>query len=68
MVCVYTYMPCLDSLLTCTNIYYYVVLKLASLVLLLIAFCFIAIIITSVVDSKSCICEIVTDIDYGCEA
>lgn len=60
MVCVYTYMPCLDSLLTCTNIYYYVALKLISLVLLFfIAFCFIVIIIISVVDSKSCIREIV---------
>lgn len=54
-------MPCLNSLLTCTNIYYNygVVLKLTSLVLLLIGFCFIATIIISAMDSKSCIHEIV---------
>lgn len=66
MVCVYTYcssMPCLNSLLTCSNIYYNydVVLKLTSLVLPLIAFCFIAIIIIYVVDTKSCIHEIVNN-------
>lgn len=51
---------CLNSLLTCTSIFYNydVVLKLTSLVLLLTAFCFMAITI-SVVDSKSCIHEIV---------
>lgn len=66
VVCVYTFsssMPCLNSLLTCSNVYYNydVVLKLTSLVLPLNAFCFIAIIIISVVDSKSCIHEIVNN-------